>query len=116
MARMVVLGLGNVAVLTGAMLVLNSQVQMHPVYLMTPYFMTAGGGLYIVRSVRGKDSNLLCFALAAIVCVAMLCLPWKYHSVYMPQNAWIWACVCVAGVVMTVRESVRTIRMTEELV
>ena len=116
MARMVVLGLGNVAVLTGAMLILNSQVQMNPVYLMTPYFVTAGGGLYIVRSVRGKDSNLLCFALAAIVCVAMLCLPWKYHSVYMPQNAWIWACVCVAGVVMTIRESVRTIRMTEELV
>ncbi|MBQ9141831.1 MAG: hypothetical protein IJX63_08565 [Lachnospiraceae bacterium] len=115
MARMLVLGLGNLAVLVGATLVLNSGVQINPVYLMTPYFVTAGGGLYIVRSVRGKESNLLCFALAAVVCVAMLCLPWKYHSVYLPQNAWIWTCVCVAGVVMTIRESLQTIRMTEEL-
>lgn len=115
MAKMLVLGLGNLAVLAGATLVLNSGVQMNPVYLMAPYFVTAGGGLYIVRSVRGKESNLLCFALAAIVCVAMLCLPWKYHSVYMPQNVWIWTGVCVAGVVMAFRESWRTIQMTEEL-
>lgn len=116
MARMVVLGLGNLVVLIGAMLVLNSQMQMNPVYLMTPYFLTAGGGLYIVRSVRGKESNLLCFGLASVVCVVALYLPWEFHTIYLPQNAWIWTCVCVAGVVMTIRESLCTIRMAEELV
>lgn len=115
MARMVVLGLGNLAVLVGVMLVLKSQMQINPVYLMAPYFLTAGGGLYIVRIVRGKESTLLCFALAAFVCVTALVLPWQFHSVYLPQNAWIWAGACVAGVLLTARESWRTIRMTEEL-
>ncbi len=115
MARMVVLGLGNLAVLAGAMLVLCSQVRINPVYLMTPYFLTAGGGLYIVRKVRGKESNLLCFGLAAFVCVAVLCLSWQFDSIYRPQNVWIWACVCAAGVMLTIWESLHTIRMTEEL-
>ncbi len=116
MARLVMLGLGNLAMLTGAMLVLRSQMQVNPIYFMTPYFMTAGGGLYIVRSVRGKESNMLCFALAAFVCVATLCLPWQFKDVYLPQNAWIWTCACVAGVMLTIRESLCTIRMMGELV
>lgn len=114
MARMVVLGLGNLVVLAGVALVLNSQVQINPVYLMTPYFLTASGGLYIVRNVRGKESNMLCFALAAFVCVAVLCLPWEFKGMYLAQNMWIWACACVAGAVMTIQESLRAIRMTED--
>jgi len=115
MARMVVLGLGNLAVLTGVMLVLNSRVQINPVHLMTPYFLTAGGGLYIVRNVRGKESNLLCFGLAAFVCAVVLYLPCQFQGIYLPQNVWIWACVCGAGIMLTIWESLNTIRRTEEL-
>ncbi len=116
MSRMVALGLGNLAVLLGVTLVLNSQMQLNPVYLMTPYFVTASGGLYIVRNVRGKESSMLCFALAAFVGTVMLLLPWELRSIYLSQNMWIWTSVCVAGVIMTIRESLCTIRMTEELV
>ncbi|MBQ6695153.1 MAG: hypothetical protein IJN16_00440 [Lachnospiraceae bacterium] len=115
MARMVVLGMGNLVVLTGVTLVLSSQVQLHPVYLLTPYFLSASGGLYIVRKVRGKESSMLCFALAAFVSIFMLLLSWERCSIYLSQNIWIWACACVAGVIMTIREGLCTIRMTEEL-
>ncbi len=115
MARMAALGLGNLAVLIGAMLVLSSRVQINPVHMMTPYFLTAGGGLFIVRNVRGKESNLLCFGLAVFVCAAMQCLPWQFQDIYLPQSVWIWACACAAGVLLTIWESLHTIRMTEEL-
>ncbi len=115
MARMLVLGLGNLAVLAGVMLVLSSQVRMNPVYFMTPYFLTAGGGLYIVRKVRGKEGSLLCFGLAAFVCAAVSYLPWQFQGLYLPQNVWIWACACAAGLMLTIWESLRTIRMTGEL-
>ncbi len=115
MARMAALGLGNLAALTGAALVLGSRAQINPVHLLTPYFLTAGGGLYIVRNVRGKESSLLCFGLAAFVCVTIVCLSWRFNDIYLPQSVWIWACVCAAGIMLTVGESLRTIRMTEEL-
>lgn len=115
LARMVLLGLGNLVVLAGVMLVLRDYAEISIVYAMAPYFVTAAGGLCIARTVRGKESTLLCFALAALVCMVVLYMPWQFHNVYSPQNTWIWAGTCVAGVMMTIRESWRTIRMTEEL-
>ena len=115
LARMVLLGLGNLVVLTGAMLVLRSHVQISMACVMAPYFLTAGGGLCIVRNVRSKESTLMCFALAALVCGIVLYLPWRFESIFAPQYVWIWACACVVGIIMTARESWRTIRMMAEL-
>ena len=115
MARMVMLGLGNLAVLAGVMLVLRGRMQISIIYLMSPYFLTAGGGLCIVRNLRGKESILLCFGLAALVCGVSLYLPWRFEAVYAPQNTWIWVCACITGMLVTARESYRMIRRTEDL-
>lgn len=116
LARMLMLGFGNLVVLTGALLLLKNNVQMNIVYIMTPYFLTAGGSLYIVRNMRGTESTLPCLALASIVCVLEFYLPRQFENIFVPQNLWIWGCVCMVSVVLTVRESYRTIRMTEVLV
>lgn len=115
LARMVLLGLGNLTVLAGVLVVLRGYTQFSFVYVMAPYFVTAAGGLCIARTVRGKESTLLCFALSALVCMVVLYMPWQFEEIFSPQNAWIWAVACVAGVIMTIRESWLTIRMTEEL-
>lgn len=115
MARMLVLGLGNMLVMSGALLLMNGKVQINPVYLLTPYFLTAAGGLYITRSVRGKENSLLCFGLSAFISVMMWYMPWQFQGIFLSQNVWIWVIFCLIGVMLTVRESVHTIRMTQEM-
>lgn len=115
-ARMMVLGLGNFVVLAGAFGLLGSNAQINIVHIMTPYFLTAGGSFYIVRNLRGAESTLPCMALSIVVCVLEVYLPWQFEMIFAPENLWLWAGVCVIGIMVTVRESYRTIRMTEDLV
>ncbi len=116
LARMVMLGLGNLVVLAGIMLMLRSEYQINIIYVMTPYFLTAGGGLCIVRRLRGGEGIFLCFGLAALICVLQLHLPWGFEVIFKPENVWIWVCACVLGMLVTIREGYRMIRMTEDLV
>lgn len=115
LARMVILGLGNTAVLTGIMVVLRNQSQIHIAYVMAPYFLTAGGGLRIVRNLRGKESTMLCFGLASLVCVLELYIPWQFEVLFTPENVWLWISACVIGLIVTVRESYRMVGMMEVL-
>lgn len=115
MARMIMLGVGNLVVLAGITLLLRSEYSIPIVYVMAPYFLTAGGGLCVVRKIRGRESTLLCFGLSTLVCVLELYLPWRFEGVFAPECIWVWACVCVIGMTVTVREGYRMIRMTEDL-
>lgn len=115
MARMIMLGLGNLVVLLGACLMPGNLEQISLLHLFTPYFITAGGGLCIARKMRGNEGTFLCFALAALVCGGQLYLPFRFGNLFAPEYAWIWMLVCGAGILSTCRESYRTIRMAEEL-
>lgn len=115
MARMVMLGFSNLAVLACLMFGLGGRAQINVVYIMTPYFLTAGGGLYIARNLRGNESTFLCFVLAALVCMLELYLPWQFEVIFTPEYVWAWVLVCIAGIIVTVHESYRMIRMTEDL-
>ncbi len=113
LARMIVLGVGNLLVLTGTMLLLRSHVNI--ACIMTPYFLTAGGSLYIVRRLRGAEGVLPCFALAVVVCILELYLSWQPINMFAPEYVWLWICACIAGIIGTVREGYHTVRMMEEL-
>lgn len=116
MARLIVLGACNMTVLAiVAGILVNHSAGIHLVHVMTPYFLTAGGGLYIVRNVRGNENVIYCFILAATVCMLEYVMQLQYAELFLQKNVAIWALVCIAGVCMTVRESYRTIRMTEDL-
>lgn len=115
LARMLMLGIVNMLVLFGAVFVLRSSLQVPIACVMAPYFLTAGGGLWIARNIRSKESNLCCFALAALVSASVWYLPCQFKAMYAAQNAWLWAGACIIGILITVRESFRTIRMTEDL-
>lgn len=116
LARMMILGLGNFVVLTGVMLLLRSNMQIHMVSVMTPYFLTAAGSLYLVRHLRGTESTFPCTVLATVVCVLELYLPGQCSTLFTVQYAGVWVCVCVIGVMVTAYESYRIIRRTEEFV
>lgn len=114
MARMIMLGIGNLVVLGVMAMLLGSRVEMHILHVLTTYFLTAGGGLYIVRNIRGNESTFFCLLLAMGVSALRLWLPWQFSEIMSSQFAPIWALVCIVSVLLTVRESYRTIRMTED--
>lgn len=115
MARMVLLGICNMVVLVCLMFWLGNKAQMNVLYIMTPYFLTAGGGLFIARNVRGNESTFLCFVVAALVCLLELYLPWQFAVLFTPEYVWMWLIICIFAVGATGRESYRMIRMTEDL-
>lgn len=115
MARMIMLGFVNLVVLAGVTFLLGSRTQINMAYVMTPYFLTAGGGLCIVRKIRGNEGTFLCFVLASLVCILELYLLWQFEAIFAPEYVWVWMLTCVMGLIVTVRESYRTIRITEEL-
>ena len=115
MARMVILGAENLAILLVIVNVLGQRAGYHVLHVVTPYFLTAGGSLYLVRTIRGKENTFFCFALAAGISFWQLLLPWMFGELLMPGYVPVWAVVFVMGVAMTVKESYRTIRMTEDL-
>ena len=115
MARMAMLGVGNLAVLIVIANILGQREGYHLLHVLTPYFLTAGGSLYIVRMVRGNENTFFCFTLAIAVSFLQMLLPWQFKEVFMPDYMPIWASLFVVGIVMTVKESYRTIRMTEDL-
>ncbi|MBQ6844953.1 MAG: hypothetical protein IJO60_10010 [Agathobacter sp.] len=116
MARMLILGIGNLLTLMVMLQMLHGRVGLHAVHIFTPYFITASGCLYIVRMFRGNESIFFCFTLAIVICVVQILLPWQFKDCYLPDNLSIWAVLCAIGVCVTIKECYRTIRMTEELV
>ena len=114
MARLLVLGVGNLITLIVLSGILSSSPNFHILHVMTPYFLTAGGGLYIVRNIRGSENTMYCFGLATLICVLELIMQWEYEEFFLQRYTDFWAVVCVAGVLFTIRESYRTIRMTED--
>lgn len=115
MARMAMLGVGNLIVLLVIVNVLGQRAGYHVLHILTPYFLTAGGGLYIVRMVRGSENTFYCFMLAIAVSFLQMLLPWRFSELLTPNYVPIWAALFVVGIVMTAKESYRTIRMTEDL-
>lgn len=112
MARMVMLGLVNLVVLLGAVLLLGNQGQMNGICVFTSFFLTAAGSLCIVRKMRGNEGTFLCFGLAALVSGGSLYIPWQFRELCTPEYAWLWILSCGLGLFVTVRESYQTVRMT----
>lgn len=115
LARMIILGIGNVLVLIVAAVFMGEKMYANIVYMMVPYFLTAAGGLYLVRKIRGAEGTAACCTLAMLVSCMQTFLLWKYSILYTQRYTSIWVLVCVIGLLVLMRESYRTIRMTEDL-
>lgn len=116
MARLLMLGTGNLVVLACTIVLLGDLGQVSAAYAMAPFFVTAGGGLFIARKMRGSEGTFLCFGLAALVSGICLYLPWQFQALFTPEYGWVWMLVCVIGIFITGKESYRTVRMAENCV
>lgn len=115
MARMLILGIASMIFLIVFMQIISVKSELHVLHIFTPYFFTASGGFYIVRYIRGVESTVLCFSLASFISVVQIVLQLQYEEWYLPDYLPIWAIICTIGILGTIKQSYRTIRMTEEL-
>lgn len=116
MARMCILGIGNAIVLMITVLCIGKWVESNLLYMITPYFLSVGGGFYIVRTIRGSESTFFCFALAGIISMVQGLFPFYVQIIFSAEYLSVWAVICVAAIIMTGKESYRMIQMTECLV
>ena len=116
MARMAMLGIGNMVILMIIANILGQREGYHVLHILTPYFLTAGGCLYVVRIVRGSENTFLCFLLAMSVSFVQMLVSWRFRELLMQDYTPVWLVCFMIGVLMTAKESYRTIRMTEDLI
>lgn len=115
MARLLILGTENLAILIFVSVLLRDKIGFSILYILTPYFVTTGGGLCIVRNIRGSENTFFCFLLALGAGMMQIILSWQFEALFLPGYLPLWMLVCVAGMITTVKEGYQTIQMTEEL-
>lgn len=116
LARMIILGIGNMAVLIMAAVFIGNRMYGNILYMMVPYFLTAAGGLYLLRKIRGMEGTAACCAFSVIISGMETFVSWKHSILYTRQYISLWLLVCVFGLMLMMREGYRAIRMTEDLV
>lgn len=115
MARLLLLGAVNAAVLSGVFVLLGKQPEYCIFQILAPYFLTAGGSLLIVRKIRGTENIFFCFALSSFVAMLQILFPWNLRQIFLPAYAPVWLTLCAAGILFTIWEGKKMIRMTEDL-
>ena len=116
LARMLILGLGNIVTLLISAYLFREVILTSMVYIMVIYFITTSGSLYIVRKNRGSEGTFICFAFSATVSLLELSVPWKYEILVTSRYLIVLFLFCMIGIFFTIRESYRIVRMAEEFV
>ena len=115
LTRMLILGIGNLAIILVVALVGRQDVFSQIIYMLVPYMITAAGGLMITRRLADKEGTFICMAFSMFVAVLTAALPWQFDIIYSQDYMGMWIIAGILCTVLIVREVNRTIRMTEDL-
>lgn len=118
MARLIILGIGNVFFLGGVLPVVmmagNEKLLYTGFYILVPYLLTAFLSLYVVRKIRGEEGIYICFAVAALVSLGFVVMQNLYVQFYAMSYCWKWAAAVIVFLVLTWRECTTLLKETEE--
>ena len=119
MARLLILGIENLAVLLLLVPVSVWNQDMNPiragVYIITPYLLTAWTGLSIVRRYRGREAAWTCMGAAVCVAVSVLILHTSAPQIYGAEYLFWWVMSALALLVSTAKQGQAIFKRTEEL-
>lgn len=116
LARMGILGLGNLMWMLGVALMMDGGLLENVLYLMVPYLLTDFGCLAAVRRFRGREGLYACAGIAAVVCCLELLLSSNCSWIWEPRYLGWWLAAVAALFLGNLWEGVRTIGETEEYV
>ena len=119
MARIVILGIGNLLLLCVIIPVCasggESGILRTGVYLTVPYLLTGTADLYVLRRLHNREAVYICMGLA--VCVSGLVLTGGVLDIfYEKEFLWFWVSAAVVLGMLLVHEFAYTIKQTEEYV
>jgi len=113
--RMLILGIGNLAIILVVALVGRQDVFSQIIYMLVPYMITAAGGLMITRRMADREGTYICMAFSMFIAVLTVALPWQFDMMYSQDYIGMWIIAGILCTLLIVREVKRTIRMTEDL-
>lgn len=116
LARLVIVGVGNVVLELLIALLVGGNFWENVLYLLTPYLLTAYGSLILVRTISGKDGIYACAGLGLLVGLAVEFSVMRYRWIYQSRYTALWFAAVSFILYLTIRESKRNIRKMEEIV
>lgn len=118
MARLIILGAGDMLLLGGILPVIlmmgKEKVLYAGFYMLVPYLLTAFLSLYLTRKTRGKEAFYLCFFAAVLVSMGFVILRNSYMQFYELPCYWKWAAAGIVFLVLTGRECITLLKESEE--
>lgn len=110
-ARMTILGVFHFILLAGLTPVLSScgmmSINRAGIYLLTPYLLTAAGGMEVTRRIHGKESILACGAGAFLICILEIIVPQVQPEFYQPSSLHWWR-LALAGALLVMAAELKT--------
>lgn len=116
LARMVIVGVGNVVLELLLALLVGGSFWENVLYMLMPYLLTAYGSLILVRMISGKEGIYACAGLGMLVGMVVEFSTLRYRWIYQGRYTGFWFVAVCFIMYLTIRESKRNIRKMEEIV
>lgn len=119
LARLGILGAANLALfcilVPFAYMNNGASILQTGIYMACPYLLTAFGGLWAVRKVRGKEAACLCAGIAIAVSTGNLLVYQSFPAIYAGQGFIWWIAALILFGIGTTNQCYQMIKQTEEL-
>lgn len=116
LARMVLVGVGNIILQLLLALLLGGSLWKTVLYLLLPYLLTTYGSLILVRTISGREGVYACAGLGVLVGMMAEFGILQYRWIYQEQYIGFWLGGVLLVTYLIIREGKRNIREMEEIV
>ena len=108
MARLVVLGMGNMLLFFAISMFLRDSIWRNVLYILVPYLSSATGGLVILRKFTSKEGVYMSFAFSIIISLLCMEVARSFNWIYEARYTGLWLIVIAALLVNAVYECYKT--------
>lgn len=108
MARIVVLGTGNMLLFFAISMFLGDGIWRNVLYILAPYLSSATGGLVILRKFTSKEGVYMSFAFSIIISLLCMEVARSFNWIYEARYTGLWLIVITALLVNAVYECYKT--------
>ncbi|CRZ34027.1 hypothetical protein DFR55_1087 [Herbinix hemicellulosilytica] len=117
--RIGILGVVNLAVFIGILLLLSGKTDLGfirlGIYLSTPYLLNCYGSLFVINRSKSRDTVYICGSVTALVSILNSLISIRIYDIYLERNRMFWAIAFIMFAVLSLKEIVKFIKRMEDL-
>lgn len=117
--RLGILGITNLAVLTGILVLFACKTDFGLIrlglYLITPYLLSCYGTLFVANRLKSRETMYVCGGVTAFVSIINTMVTQQVNEIYSEKYWMFWSLTFVILIVLCVKEIVKLIRKMEDL-